>query len=307
MPAISGNFGDLLDARFTDIFDSRFKDETDRISEFYHVITGTQNTERFSSVSGMGQLQAWSGTVPYDDVYQGYDASITPVEFALGFSIERKLVEDAQFNIMDGKPAALADAAARTRQYHAARPFNNAFSIDSLFASHSEGVSMCSNSHTTTTGASTAIGYDNLITSSLSAVSLSAARVQMLNFRDERGERMTNVMPDTILVPQQGSMEETAWEIIKSDKQVNSANNNKNFNEGRYQLKSWIYLDDANNWFLFDSRKLKGADGLIWVERTKPEFANTMDFDTMLKKWRVYGRWGHGYVEWRYILGASVS
>lgn len=307
MVAIAGNFGDLLDARFTDIFDARFKDETDRIGEFYHVITGTQVSERFSTVSGMGQMEAFSGTIPYGDIYQGYDVTITPVQFAKGFSVERTAVQDDQFNILDQKPRALADTAARTRQYHAVRPFNNAFSIDSLFASHSEGVAMCSNSHTTTTGASTAVGYDNLITSSLSSVSLSAARVQMLNFRDEMGERMTNVMPDTILVPQQGSMEETAWEIINSMGKVDTDLNNSNFNKGRFSVKSWIYLEDANNWFLYDSKKLKGGDGLIWVERVKPEFANTTDFDTMLMKWRVYGRWANHYVEWRYILGASVS
>jgi len=72
MPAISGNFQDLLDARFTDIFDARFKDEPDRVGEFYHVITGTQVSERFSTVSGMGQMEAWTGSMPYGDVYQGY-------------------------------------------------------------------------------------------------------------------------------------------------------------------------------------------------------------------------------------------
>lgn len=307
MVALPGNFSDLLDARFTDIFTNRFKDEPDRISEFYHVITGTQVSERFSTVSGMGQLDAFAGQITYQDIAQGYDVIITPVQFASGFAVERTVVQDDLFNILDKKPRGLADAASRTRQYHAARPFDNAFTIDTLFTQHSEGVSMCNNSHTTTTGASVATGFDNLVTTGLNAVSVSAARVQMLNFRDEKGERVSNIMPDTILVPQQGSMEETAWEIVNSIGKVDTANNNRNFNEGRYTVKAWIYLSDANNWFMYDSRKLKSEDGLIWVERVKPEFAKTEDFDSMIAKWRCYGRWANGYVEWRYILGAQVS
>lgn len=305
MAAQTVGFADLLDRRFTKIYDDRFKAEPDRISEFYQVLNGTQITERFSTVGTMGEMEQFSGQVSYGDVFQGYDVTITPVEFTKGFQVERLLVDTEQFNIMDQKPRQLAASAARTRQRHAARAFNNAFSIDALFGSNTEGVAMCSNSHTTTSGASTASGFDNLVTSSLSAVSVSAARTQMVNFKGDQAEEIV-VMPDTILVPDQGSMWETAWEIVNSMGKVDTANNNANFNKDRFTVKAWIFLSDANNWFMYDSNMLKDI-GLKWVEGTKPEFAFIEDFDSLVGKWRVYGRWANHWVDWRPILGAQVS
>jgi len=291
---------------FTDIFNESYKDEGDRIDEFYRKITSSRVNERFSDVSGGGQLVEFSGALNYGDVAQGYDVTITPVHFARGFQIEVTLQEDDQHDIMASKPDWLGTAAARTRNYHSARPFNQGFSVDSYFANHTEGVAWFSNSHTTTTGASTAVGYDNLGTSALSSVAVSAARVQMLNFRDEQGERISNIMPGTILVPQQGTMEEIGWEIVNSMGKVDVATNNANFNKDRYNLKSWIYLDDANNWFMYDATMLKKR-GLIWVERVPPTFAKTEDFDGIQAKWRVRGRWANHHVAWRPIMGHNVS
>ncbi len=31
------------------------------------------------------------------------------------------------------------------------------------------------------------------------------------------------------------------------------------------------------------------------------------DFDTLVAKWRGYGRWGMTYIDWRFIIGNQVS
>jgi phage major head subunit gpT-like protein len=305
MNQVPANWPDILDKRFTRIYNDRFKAEPDRIAEFYQTLTGTQQTERFSTVGTIGDLEAFSGMIGYGDVFQGYDVSVTPVQFAKGLQIERTLVEDDQFNIMDQKPKALAASASRTRQTHAARPFNNAFSVDTYFSTNTEGVAMCSNSHTTTSGASTATGFDNLVTTGLSAVAVGAARTQMMNFRGDQSE-IISMMPSVLLVPEQGNMHETAWEIVNSMGKPDSANNNANFYKDMFTVKSWIYLTDANNWFMLDMPMLKDI-GLKWVERVKPEFGFVEDFDTIVAKYRVYGRWANGWVDWRPTLGAQVS
>src|SRR3990167_11546050 len=153
-PHIAGSFPDLteLTATFTDIFNERFKAEGDRVSDYYRVVKNSNINTRYSTVSGMGQLVEFTGQLNYADVAQGYDVTITPVQFARGFSIERMLADTDQSGVMNAKPRALGTAAARTRNYHAVRPWDNAFTIDSLFASHTEGVAMCSNSHTTKIG-----------------------------------------------------------------------------------------------------------------------------------------------------------
>jgi len=299
---ISSNFASVLDPRFKRIWDERFTDLPDMIGDFYNVITGKLNTERFSTVGTTGDMPLFGGTITYDDVSAGYDTLITALEFGQGIQIERKLFDDEQFGIIDQKPKALAGSLYRRRQTDAARPFNQAFSVDSFFYTNSEGVALCSNSHTTTSGASTSTGFDNLVTTSLSAVAVASARIQMVQFRGDRAERIS-VMPDSLLIPP--DLYEIAFEIAQSEGKVDTANNNRNVHKGQYSVKEWNYLTDSNNWFMMDSKMMKDF-GLIWVERVKGEFGFIEDFDTLVGKWRAYARYGNGHVDWRWILGASV-
>ena len=302
MALLSSNFASALDPRFQRIWDERFTDVPDEISSLYSVQTGKLNTERFSTIGTTGEMPLFGGTITYDDVSAGYDTLITALEFGQGIQIERKLFDDEQFGIIDQKPKALAGSLFRRRQTDAARPFNNAMSVDTFFYTNSEGVSMCSNSHTTTSGASTAVGFDNLVTTSLSAVSLAAARIQMVQYRGDRGE-IISVNPDLLMFPP--DLYEIAFEITNSMGKIDTANNNVNVHKGQYKTKEWNYLTDSNNWFLIDSAMMKDF-GLIWVERVKGEFGFIEDFDTLLGKWRAYARYGNGHIDWRWITGASV-
>ncbi len=302
MALISSNFADILDPRFKRIWDERFTQLPDMVGTFYDVITGSLPTERFSTVGTLGDMPLFAGTVTYDDVAQGYDTGVTPLEFAEGIQIERKLLDDDQFSIIDNKPKALAGALYRRRQTDAARIFNNAFSVDNFFYNNTENVSMCSNSHTTTSGASTSTGFDNLVTTSLSAVSLAAARISMVQFRGDRGERIS-VKPNGILIPP--DLYEIAYEIVNSQGKVDVANNNANVHNGAYEVTEWNYLTDSNNWFLMDKSMMKDF-GLKWVDRNKGEFGFIEDFDTLVGKWRAYSRWGNCWVDWRWVLGALV-
>ncbi len=302
MALISSNFADILDPRFKRIWDERFTQLPDMVGTFYDVMTGTLPTERFSTIGTIGDMPLFNGSVTYDDVAQGYDTQVTPLEFAEGIQIERKLLDDDQFSIIDSKPKALAGGLYRRRQTDAARIFNNAFSVDNFFYNNTENVSMCSNSHTTTSGASTTVGFDNLVTTSLSAVALAAARISMVQFRGDRAERIT-VMPNAILIPP--DLYEIAHEIVNSQGKVDVANNNVNVHNGKYEVIEWNYLTDSNNWFLMDKSMMKDF-GLKWIDRNKGEFGFVEDFDTLVGKWRAYARWGNAWVDWRFILGALV-
>ena len=172
-PLTTAGFPDVLDPRFREITDGEFADEQDRISEFYSMETPSQLTERWSSLSPMGLYNEFSGAVNYDGPDQQYDVSATHREYAKGVEVERLLVEFDQFGIIDTRFKLLARSARQTRQVHAARVFNNAFSNDTTFYNHSEAVALCSNSHTTTrSGVSTSTGFDNLVTSALSPTAL---------------------------------------------------------------------------------------------------------------------------------------
>lgn len=301
-PAVSTAFGDLLDPRFDTIFNNTYDELPDMIPTLFAPASNGRNQMQWSQVGTFDDFGPFAGSIDYQTMYQGYDITATPLEFASGFQVERKLYDDDQYNIMDARPSGIADAANRTRQKHAARLLVNAFGVDSMFYNHTEGVSLCSDSHTTTSGASTATGFDNKVTSALSAVAVTAARIQFVNFRGDRGEKHV-YQPDELWIPP--NLYGEAFEIVQSAGKPDTANNNANVHEGAYKINEWIYLSDANDWFMSSSRARKRS--CFWVDRVNLEFAYVEDFDTMVAKWRAYMRYGFAWIDWRWCLGASVS
>ncbi len=308
---LSENMADVLDPRFRRFFDEGYREVPDNLSKLYFMDPGSKpgrNSERYSSVGAYGEIQQFTGSVGYDDVYQGYDTVLTPVQFAAGIQIERTLFDDDQHNLIDSRPKSMSKSLYRLRQTHAARPWNNAFSVDTYFANNSEGVAMCSNSHTTTSGASTASGFDNLVTTAMNATSVAALRLQMRGFRGDRAEKI-NVLPNGLLYPI--DLEETAFEIKKSQGKVDQATNNPNFLYDRFEdviPGGWIYLTDSNNWFMTDRQAMTdGSQGMVWLDRVKGEIAFVEDFETLIAKWRIYARWGNAWLNWRFVGGANVS
>jgi phage major head subunit gpT-like protein len=303
VPHVSTNFADLLDIRFQRIFDEEYKQLPDMIGMLYTLDPSNgRNDMRWSQVGTVADFSEFTGTVGYSSQSQGYDTTATYVEFANGIQVERKLFDDDQFNVMDQRPRALAASAHRTRQKHAARMLVNAFSVDTFFYNNSEQVALCSNSHTTNSGASTANGFDNLVTTALTATAVAAARIQMVGFRGDQAERIS-VMPDEIWHPP--DLYEEAFEIIAASGKVDTAENNPNVHKGKYTTVEWNYLTDANNWFMFDStmRRLM----LHWIDRIGLEFGAIEDFDTLVAKFRAYMRYAAAHVDWRCVLGANVS
>lgn len=306
VPAISTAFGNLLDPRFQRIFNEQTDREqlTDLIPMLFDQPADNGRADmRWSSSGAFGNFPFFTGSVDYDSVSQGYTIIQTHLERASGFQVERKLFDYDQYNIMDQKPAGLATAAQRTRQIDAARVWNNAFNVDSLFATNTEGVALCSDSHTSNSGsADTSVGFDNRVTTALSATALAAGRIQFRAFRDDRGNRY-DAMPDEIMIPP--DLYDVAFEIVKSSGKPDTAENNRNVHEGAYNIIEWNYLSDTNNWFLQDSSVRK--QHLHWVDSAPLEFAYAEDLDTIIAKWRAYMRYSNASDDWRWCLGALVS
>lgn len=306
VPAASTSFGDLLDPRFKKIYTDAYKELPDRLGDFFGMVSGsdapTRADYRVSQVGTFGDIPEFGGTITYDDVSQGYDVTFTHKEYASGFQIERKLFDDDLFGIMDAKPRGLAQAYQRTRQKHGATIFGNAFSVDSTWLNNTEGVAMCSDSHTTTSGASTTNGFDNKLTAALSSVSVAAARIQMRGFRNDKAGRIS-VMPDRLVIPI--NLYQTAFEIVESMGVPENANNAANVHKGVYTVVDWEYLSDTNDWFLIDSSMMK--DNQLFIDRVPSEFGMVEDFDTLVGKWRIYARYSLGWKDWRHVLGSQVS
>jgi len=306
MPAISENFGDLLEPGLKKIFSEQYKQIPGMKDALYNIGSSNTSYEKDSSVGAFGDMEPFTGTIPYDDVEQGYDVTYTHAEFAKGFKVERKLFDDDLYGVINRKPAGLAMSARRTEEKYAANPFNNAFSGSGTIAvsgttvlSNTESLSLCNSAHTSTATSTT---QGNSGTTALSATAVEATRVLMTAFLDDRDNKIS-VMPDLLLVPR--NLEETAFQIVASKGIVNSAENNANFHYGKYKVAVWDYLSDSNNWFMIDSAMMKMF--LQWFNRIPLEFFQDKSFDTLISKFGAYCRYSFGWSDWRWCYGHNVS
>lgn len=300
MTAISEQWAQLLEPGLRSIFDITREGlaATSRIPQLFNVATSTKAQEHDLGVGGMADWEEYKGAIVYDDLEQGFKTTYTHVEFAKGFAIERKLVDDDLYNIINQRPRALAISAMRKREKDAASVFNNAFSSS---YTGGDAIALCgshpyspSNAATQSNAGSTALSYDAII----------ATRKLMRAYKDDRGQ-LVNVMPDTLIVPP--GLENTAWEILESINKPDTANNNGNYVRSTgISLIVWDYLTDANNWFLVDST-LAGMY-LNWFDRVPLEFAMdpTSDFN-LISKWRGYMRYSYGWSDWRFVYGHAVA
>lgn len=296
--AITENFGDLLDSRFRKIFTTEYEENVNEsmVPMLYGMESTDKNYEKLSGVGALSDLEEFSGQVSYDTPSQLYDRTTYFSEYVLGMKVQRKLYDDDMFGIMDRRPWQLAVSAARTREKKGASLLNNAFTT-----AMGDGVSLCNASHPYSPDDSTT--QSNAGSTAMSATAIEATRrLAHTSVFNDRGD-LANVNYDLIICTV--SNEETAWEIINSRGKVNTANNNRNFHEGRYKLAVWDRLTDSNNWFMCDSKLMKMF--FVWWDRVKPEFNYDRDFDTYMAKWSVYSRYNVDAYDWRPIYGHNVT
>lgn len=299
--AVSEQWAELLEPGLRSIFEVQADAlaEASRIPMLFNTMDSSKAEEHFLGIGGMGDWEEYEGAIEYDDFDQLYKTTLTHSEYVKGFKVERKLVDDDQYNIISQRPRQLALSAMRTREKHAASVFNNAFS-----SSHTggDGVSLVNDSHPLAPG--TAATADNNGTLALSYDNVVTTRERMRAFTDDRGE-LANINPDTLLVPPE--LEEEAWAIVNTMNKVDTSDFHANFVRSRIREPVvWDYLTDSNAWFLLDSQL--ASIHLLWIERVPLEFEMDPTSDFRLEaRFRGYMRHSYGWSDWRWVYGNDPS
>lgn len=298
---ISDNWAYLLEPGLRSVFMQQMNEVVgqDMIPVLFNVQSSAKASEEMLGVGGMGDVPEYKGAIEYDEFEQLYKTTFTHTEYAKGIDVERKLIDDDLYNVINQRTSLLGMSFGRTRQKHAASVFNNAFSSSYVGA---DAVSLCNASHpysptdssTQSNAGSTALSYDSII----------STRKTMREFVDNRGE-LLGIQPDTLLVPPE--LEDTAWTIVNSMNQPGTANNDGNYVRSQgWKVYVWDYLSDANNWFMLDSRMAKVHNH--WFNRVMPEFAvdPTSTYD-LKARYRGYMRYSYGWSDWAWIYGHEVA
>jgi len=305
---VSNQFKNLLDKHLNQVAEKEFEDlvkSEAMIPKLFDVMSGTSAWWEYMDISDAADIPKFSGELEYLQVYPGYTTRIEPAEFAAGIRFERKFIDDNQWNVLRDRVGILSQSYFRTKEKDAVKIFTNAFSSAFDYMTSEEGLSLCNNAHLSKSGATTTSGFDNLGTTALNETSLEAARIAANKFRNDIGERIYTDF-DTLIVPD--ALARTAYEIVGTDKGLYSAEGTVNVQKGRWNVIVYKLLDDtdSNNWYIADSRAMKRF--LKWIDRVPMQTSSEFkEFDTFALKYSIYGRWGWGFTNWRWLMGFQVT
>jgi len=270
------------------------------LKDTFNMLTTDKSYEKVSSATDLGDFTEFTGTVAYDETYQGYDKKVEFPEYVKGIKIERKLYDDSKstgYNIINQRPASLGFAAVRTREKRGVAVWNEAFTTA---PSDGDAVCLCSSAHPSPSGG---VNQSNAGSTAMSATAVETTRRLMNAFKGQNSEEIS---VDMDCIACGINLEETAYEIINSKGKVDTANNNVNFHQGKYKLLVYKkFYSNAKDWFGIDYELMKKV--LIWWDRVGVEFFQDKDSDTLLAKYAAYMRYNWLWADWRFCLGHNVA
>lgn len=300
------NFGKLLEPGLRKLFYETFDEVPEEYSKIFHV----KNSKKAREVDyGLGSMPIWSefgtainkdlkGTavtdgempkVPYVTIPAGLERIYVHKEFAQGFMVERKMVDDEQYGAIEKMPKDLARAGRYKVEMDAISLLTKGFSENGY-----DGKPLFATDHPTLAGGTNS----NLITGELNQANLEKAIIAMRNFTDEAGKKVV-YKADTLIVPP--ALEFKAIELLNSVNKPDGDLNNVNSIKGKLKIQVMEFLDSDTAWFVMDSKRHE----LNFFWRVRPEFKREEDFDTLVAKYRGYMRYSYGYSDYRGIVGSQ--
>lgn len=300
------NFGKLLEPGLRKLFYETFDEVPEEYSKIFHV----KNSKKAREVDyGLGSMPIWSefgtainkdlkGTavtdgempkVPYVTIPAGLERIYVHKEFAQGFMVERKMVDDEQYGAIEKMPKDLARAGRYKVEMDAISLLTKGFSENGY-----DGKPLFATDHPTLAGGTNS----NLITGELNQANLEKAIIAMRNFTDEAGKKVV-FKADTLIVPP--ALEFKAIELLNSVNKPDGDLNNVNSIKGKLKIQVMEFLDSDTAWFVMDSKRHE----LNFFWRVRPEFKREEDFDTLVAKYRGYMRYSYGYSDYRGIVGSQ--
>lgn len=239
-------------------------------------------------------------SVTYEDPVLGPKVAGVDKEFALGFIITRRTVEDDKYKKANQAAKWLAHATRMTYEYRAAALLDDAFAGGTFLGI--DGLALCHTAHTLINSSSTVANTPTSATQ-FGITGINALLNLTQTLKDENGDPIKCV-PDTVIY--NSSQIDQAMKIFGGDLEPFTANNDVNTIKRRMPGVKHVvkrYTTDTNDYFLVDSR-LNDA----WFLMRRPvEFDDEFDFDTDAAKYKASTRFLVWFVDWRGWFGDDPS
>lgn len=234
--------------------------------------------------------------ITFDAILQGGTKRWMAGTWATGIEISLEAAEDTKYGAIRTSSKSLGRSARLTPEYLGAQFLDRAFNTS--YPATNDALPVCSASHTVPKGGT----YSNLLSNAYSLSEFALEQIfQNLATVPGPDGLITPLMAECLIVP--ASLGILAWKLSQTQLQVGSANNDRSYVAGKFDVVVNNYLGSNTRYFV----KTNASDGLFWKWRVKPEFMrDNIDAVTMalyMCRFRAY--WG--IVDGRGIYGSNAS
>lgn len=290
MTVASGNFPELLWPGLKKIFGDSYGKFPVVYKKIFTIDTSKLVLEKDQGVTSLGLagIKEQGDSIPYTDPGQGFQKEYVHTVYGLGASVTKEMWSDEQYRYIKRIPKFLAESMGHTEETVHATVLNNAFTTETT----ADGVSLINASHPNAVGAGTQSNQPSTA-ADLTQTSLEQAFIDIMGYTDDQGKRIM-VQPKKLIVPRQ--LRFVAEKILQTKNEVGSADNTVNPMNGALELVTWVYLTDADAWYVQTDQN---DAGLTSYTRWDTEAERDNEFDTKNLKFSVTRRWSQGATDWR--------
>lgn len=279
MAVVLESYAELFDYNFSQIKDELYAMYPKEHPLFMRVETSTRPFEKRSYIGGLGlpQRNRDLQPIPFAEPPKGYPSLFVPVNYRLGYQIERTAVEDELWNLLANRPKSMLQGSIVIQDMVAADILNNGLTSQSYDLG---GTPLFSTTHAREDGAAT---WANLINDSqpITVETVFNAVANLLSLmEDSRGLPIAYNGTVHIYVPMISStLWEQAIEVQKSTMNPNTADNRINavVNQWNIQVHPLRYLTNPDVWFIGWDPSAPNY-GLVLINRVAPEISPLKPF-----------------------------
>ena len=284
-----------------------FRDEYDQYAPEYPIYlkveTTTMPEQSATIMTGPSRLleRGDGEPVTYEDAVIGPKVMGVDKEFALGFMITRRTVEDDQYGKANQAAKWLAHAGRMTSEYRSAALLDDAFT-GAVFKGI-DGLALCHTAHTLINSGTT-VANTPTTPVGLSITGVTAVQDLFRLLKDENGDPV-KMWPDKLVLGNSSSDINKAWQIFNSQKEPFTADNQDNAIKAnmKVQIEVSHFKTSLKSYFFIDSR----YNDAHYVTRRAIEFDDDFDFNTDAALYKATTRFLIWFVDWKGWVGVNPS
>lgn len=266
--------------------------------------------EKYTSETSLGDFAdvGENGAYPKTGMQEGYSKVIEPTTWKSSFEVTQEMIEDAKMGKIRSRANIFGTSYNRTREKFAASLLAGGVGATTVIGEKkydttgADGVALFSKEHPSITKG--AGKQSNVFAAAFSQDVLDTVQEKMQMFTDDDGN-LLNVAPDTLIIPNVGSLKRAVFAAIGSDLDPTTPNNAVNFQMGLWNVIVWPYLPQSIGgkpyFFMMDSQFKDNYECLPWLDRVKLTVKSDIDPNTDANVFKGRARFGAGFNNWRCI------